>query len=562
MKKNRIKYFILPLLLLLLPGMTGCIDNDVLMDAGKLPNETAMGSVGSALRSNLSFTGTATIDLAKDATEPVLADEIYYMLSQPASSEVKVTISLATEMSAEFLQEVERLNYEIEVYNHGIGQISPKPLWTPAIFPATNVQLEGGNTLTVPVGKSISQTTRMMLSTQNLPPNYAYELILTAKPANATAEPAKQSLSYTVNVYHKALDLINPYLPDNQTVLDPEFRTVFYLNTETYQPLLADIFMYIKTSNITYMPEGSYAIGHFVNLRVATVNYELSTKRALLTLGKDLRYVLEHASKYIRPLQDHGRQVCLCIENGGQGIGFCTMDDSQIADFTRQVKDAVNFYRLDGVNLRDDENGYGKEGMVPMNTTSYPKLIKALREALPGKLLTIEDKGTPTEYFYDTQLCGGIAVGQFIDYAWHGYASQEEELQIIEPWQSDHPYSQYTRKPIAGLTPERYGSLNIPRYPYGVFDPILKWKADGRKKNNIIVFGNDLIANEQNQYEGATRGMLSSIVSVADDGYYWGPSPWPPYTLGTQLGDYDYYLMWEAGHQAFDAVYRYLAKDW
>ena len=31
--------------------------------------------------------------------------------------------------------------------------------------------------------------------------------------------------------------------------------------------------------------------------------------------------------------------------------------------------------------------------MPGMNTTSYPRLIKALREALPDKLLTLVDKG-------------------------------------------------------------------------------------------------------------------------------------------------------------------------
>ncbi len=567
MKKKTIRYFMLPLLFL--AGMTGCVDNDVLMDTGKLPNETAMGSVSSALRSNLSFSGIAKVELVKDAEESVLADEISYILSQPASSEVKVTIGIGTEMSTEFQQEVEKQNYEIKAYNQTVhGRAYPKPLLIPATLPATNVQLEGGNTLTIPAGKSVSPVNRMMLSAQDLLSNYVYELILTVEQTNATMPPTRQSLSYIVNVYHRAADLMDPVDPNIQVSLDPEFLTVFYINTEIYQPLLADIFMYQKINNMTFVSEGSYSIGHIVNLRTATVNYDVAAKRALLTMGKDQRYVLEHTDRYIRPLQDHGRQVCLCIENGGQGIGFCTMDDSQIADFTRQVKDAVNFYQLDGVNLRDDDNGYGKEGMPPMNTTSYPKLIKALRDALPGKLLTIEDKGTPTEYFHDTHLCGGIAVGQYIDYAWHGYASQEEEIQIIEPWESDHPYSQYTRKPIAGLTPERYGSVNVPCYPpselgWRAMDATMMWKTANRKKNNIIVFSNDLIANEQNQYEGATEGMLSFIDYVADEGSFWGPYPWDPDSFGSQSGSYWFWARVAGGHvNAYHSAYRYLAKNW
>lgn len=48
--------------------------------------------------------------------------------------------------------------------------------------------------------------------------------------------------------------------------------------------------------------------------------------------------------------------------------------------------------------------GYGKEGMPAMNTASYPKLIKALREALGReKLLTVTVYEEPTSTFWDTQ---------------------------------------------------------------------------------------------------------------------------------------------------------------
>ena len=42
-------------------------------------------------------------------------------------------------------------------------------------------------------------------------------------------------------------------------------------------------------------------------------------------------------------------------------------------------------------------------------------------------------KDEPTASFYDPALCEGIEVGKYIDYAWHGYVSEEEEVQIIEP---------------------------------------------------------------------------------------------------------------------------------
>ena len=49
--------------------------------------------------------------------------------------------------------------------------------------------------------------------------------------------------------------------------------------------------------------------------------------------------------------------------------------------------------------------------------------------------------GEATEYFYDVNRCGGIEVGKYIDYAWHAYDSGKEVVQIIEPWDAEHPYS-------------------------------------------------------------------------------------------------------------------------
>lgn len=567
MKKNLFRYFAFPLLLLAI--ITGCTEDDIVVQAGQLPDEAAIGNIGSKLRSNMSFSGIAKLELKKEVDEPVLADEIYFKLSQPAQNEVKITVSIATEMSEEFQAEIKRQNDEIKAYNDVPGNKFPKPLLKPSIFPLENTQIEGGKTLIIPAGKDISQSVKLMLSAQELSSDYVYELRITVEQTNTSVQTEKQNLSYMIDVYQKAEDLADPFDPNAKVIIDDKFLTVFYVNTEKYQPLLADIFVYQLTNNNTFMVEGTYTIGNIVNLRTITIGYNTTTQRAILTMNSDIHYVLEHANTYIRPLQDHGRKVCLCIENGGKGLGFCNMNDNQIADLVQQIKDALDIYHIDGINLRDNGLGYGKEGMPSINTTSYPKFIKALREAMPDKLLTLEDKGSPTEYFYDTQLCGGIEVGKYIDYAWHGYDSDQEDLQIIEPWESEHSFSKYIRKPIAGLSPSNYGSVNIPLYPTSdesltkAQEKILIWKATGRKKNNIVVFGNDLTANEQTKYEGGTEGMISSIECIADDGMYWGENPWPPFESGMQSGEYFHGTTQAFGHfEKWQSNYRYLAKNW
>ena len=68
MKKKFIIYILFPLLILAV-GMSACTEDTILADAGKLPDETTMGSIGSTLRSNSSFSGKAVIELTNDSED-------------------------------------------------------------------------------------------------------------------------------------------------------------------------------------------------------------------------------------------------------------------------------------------------------------------------------------------------------------------------------------------------------------------------------------------------------------------------------------------------------------
>lgn len=261
------------------------------------------------------------------------------------------------------------------------------------------------------------------------------------------------------------------------------------------------------------------SLGHIINLRIAQLGYDATSRQAVFKPSSDLCYTLEHADKYVRPMQDKGRKVCVCIEGGGKGLGFCNLTDAQIADFTEQVKTFVTAYRLDGVNLWDRGSGYGKEGMAKVNTTSYPKLIKALREAMPDKLLTVVDYEEPTESFADTNLTGGIAVGDYIDYAWHGYVSPTEPIVFADPWNEWSSFPQmHPRQAFAGLDQSRYGTVNVPFYPengdlyadvdmeYWMMNTIM-WGLE--RSNNIIVF-DDLVLPAPNTFENGCIEMIQT----------------------------------------------------
>lgn len=253
---------------------------------------------------------------------------------------------------------------------------------------------------------------------------------------------------------------------------------------------------------------------NIVNLQSAKVGFDATIGTVSLDLGEDLTYLLANRTTYIMPVQDPGRKVCLTIKGGNTGVGFCNMTDEQIVDFSAQVKSVIVKNGLDGVNLWDVNSGYEKEGAPTVNTTSYPKLIKALREALgKGKLVTLVDYDSPTEYFGNAEACGGIEVGSLLDYAWSGYDLTTEGIQVIDPW---HPNAEgvstkYVRTAIAGLDPAKWGAFTFPIYTQqesmalGMdgdaqgYASISPWVEGGNSQNNIFVA--NLWPNIQNTHE-------------------------------------------------------------
>lgn len=390
------------------------------------------------------------------------------------------------------------------------------------LLPETNYNLLDGSVVSLPAGKQRSDIKRIQFMAENLSPG-EYYLPLTV--VDEEDREADQTINFLISV--RARQLGEYQLNTNQIF------AVFYINTGMYQPLLVDEYLMSKLNANTWeyawdeREDGMRTIGNIINLNTVTLDYNAGSGRALLNLGNDMRYVLDHIDKYIRPLQDKGRKVCICLEGGGSGLGFCNLTDTQIEDFVAQVKAVITAYELDGVNFWDRNAGYGKEGMPAMNTTSYPKLIKAMREALGNdKLVTLTDFEEPTEYFWDTAATGGIEVGQYLDYAWSGYLNNEKEIQIVDPWHQGEQYvsTDYPRKPIAGLDPSKYGCVNIPWYaseektPMDYLVGIFHWRNAGNKQSNILVYEDLRTVLQDNLESTWTDSFKYGYTFFADDG--------------------------------------------
>ena len=480
-------------------GLTACDADTVEREGGKLPDREPLETTYGMLRSSNAAGNTVRIKMTEGAG--FVTSNFYYQLSQAPDTE----LSLETTIDGSMLDEWNEANDEQRI-----------------LLPETNYNLLDGSVVSLPAGKQRSDIKRIQFMAENLSPG-EYYLPLTV--ADEEDREADQTINFLISV--RARQLGEYQLNTNQIF------AVFYINTGMYQPLLVDEYLMYKLNANTWeyawdeREDGMRTIGNIINLNTVTLDYNAGSGRALLNLGNDMRYVLDHIDKYIRPLQDKGRKVCICLEGGGSGLGFCNLTDTQIEDFVAQVKAVITAYELDGVNFWDRNAGYGKEGMPAMNTTSYPKLIKAMREALGNdKLVTLTDFEEPTEYFWDTAATGGIEVGQYLDYAWSGYLNNEKEIQIVDPWHQGEQYvsTDYPRKPIAGLDPSKYGCVNIPWYaseektPMDYLVGIFHWRNAGNKQSNILVYEDLRTVLQDNLESTWTDSFKYGYTFFADDG--------------------------------------------
>ena len=478
-----------------LAGLMACDADTVEQQGGKLPDKEPLETVSGMLRSGNSSEKTIDVLLTEGGGGFVMRN-FYFQQTKPASDgfslDAWVDATLLDDYNA--AEEVER-----------------------TLLPEANYEFPDGKALDLSPEAQRSALKRIKFSATGLA---AGEYVLPLTVAGQDAPDANKTLYYNVSVRQ-------PYTDEYALHDGHDLFFVFYINTNDFQPLLAqDYIMRKKLARGTTVAWYD-AVGNIINLRTVMLDYDAATGRALLNLGNDMRYVLDHAVKYIRPLQEHGSKVCISIEGSGKGLGFCNLTDGQIVDFVAQVKTVVEEFGVDGINLWDRSAGYGKEGMPAMNTASYPKLIKALREALGGeKLLTVTVYEEPTSTFWDTQATGGIAVGDYIDYAWSGYNRESEAPQLLDPWHPELAYvSDYTQKPIANLPKERYGCINFPIYPTSsleigsaidqiLYTDMLDW-VPNYKPNNIIVF-DDLHTNLQDNYETYWDMMFAQCCTVMD----------------------------------------------
>ncbi|MEG0808324.1 MAG: DUF1735 domain-containing protein, partial [Alistipes sp.] len=313
-------------------GLWSCSTDTVEENVGKLPDKDPMENTYGFLNSNRAT--ERDVDMLLTQGGGFATDMLYYQITQPAPAELSLEIH--SDLSEETLAAFNAARQAKYAAEGMAGAFVPYVL-----FPEANFELPDGKTFNIPQADKRSASKRIKILAADLAAGL-YLLPITVAQSGQKGE--KQTLYYTITIRQ-------PQLGDEELHNGDDLFFVFYINTNQYQPLLVDDYFMRKKLARGATVKWYNIVGNIINLRTVRLDYEAETGRALLNIGSDMRYVLDHYVKYIRPLQDKGRKVCISIEGGGKGIGFCNLTNVQIADFTAQIKVVMDTYELDGINL-------------------------------------------------------------------------------------------------------------------------------------------------------------------------------------------------------------------
>lgn len=451
----------------LLLAVTACEEDAALLNPDVSHNKSTdleTGGLPKRLRSDLNGSNQQVFLNVTNQEDDIVTDKVSIVLKEAATETKNLTVVVDEDFDVEAFQ----LAYTNSNYQ---------------LLPADAYEITNDGKLTLTAGSVQSDKISLTLKGWVLPEADndmgSRKLTQYLLPLKIQDGDEYQSLLYRINWTNGAYRLTDP---------GKGYTCIGYVDTEKMSPLVASVYS-LQKSYMDPMYE-SPQLFDVVNLLRATVN-----TGGELKLNADISHVLKNADKYIRPLQLMGMKVCLTVKNS-TATGFCHLLDVDIENFVVQVKTVVELYGLDGIDLWDDSDEYSMEGVK--NTTIYPKLIKALREALPkGKLLTVADKGDATAYFSDKEKCGGIEVGKHIDYAYNGYLGE-----YSLPFWTDFEIPEVEwmicgRKPFAGLEKERFVCFSLD-FDHDFFTTwgddmdfltfIMDMEGMGEDPNGVIVF--------------------------------------------------------------------------
>lgn len=131
-------------------------------------------------------------------------------------------------------------------------------------------------------------------------------------------------------------------------------RTLVYVEVNDHSPLNAGSYI---------LEDGTFLFDYVVIFAANIRNRNCAAETDIhgchlsgvhLHFNENVRHILTNRSTFIQPLQDKGIRVLLGLLGDWDGIGFGAIEPGEAAIFIEQVRNAIEFYQLDGVDFDDE----------------------------------------------------------------------------------------------------------------------------------------------------------------------------------------------------------------
>ncbi|MEG2062035.1 MAG: DUF1735 domain-containing protein, partial [Alistipes sp.] len=311
-------------------ALTACTADPIVQPEGSLP--TVSGTRGTLISTIKNASGEIELSFQYDESKTVgneISDAIAWAL--PAATDKPITVRLRIDTS--LVTSYNDLHLFENIWDTDNDRWKTYQRYRPAYPEDVSLSSE---LLTIETGKMQSATlpitfnfdaTRDALSSQGplrkldkwLCPIVAEEL------SDGLPTGRSQILWYKITL---TKDISHWYKSVGERQADygaKNTRFIIYCNTDRFSPTLANKLGGAATDWATFESGEEYYLCDVLNLETATVIYNAKQQRAVLSLTSDLRYVFDHREKYIVPVQTVGTKVCIPIQGGGGGIGFCNL---------------------------------------------------------------------------------------------------------------------------------------------------------------------------------------------------------------------------------------------
>lgn len=290
-----------------------------------------------------------------------------------------------------------------------------------------------------------------------LPKGYASIEILDGentltKKVNVSIKDA-QNLDYGFFTYpvrvmvdgHEAIHFVQVTRLGEFTPLTPETQKPLPQGYDREKPML--MVAYVETNDWDPRNIGNFILKEskkpafdIVIFFAANMNYDAVSGKRYLFFNKELQPIVNNPDKYIKPLTDRGIKVLIDILPNWQGVGYANFQSYEEAqEFAAEAKMWTDKIGIDGWDVDEEYASYGVLPSMPRKDESWLWFARAMKEAMPDKLLTLYDFGHwYSPYMVDDQ---GKYPKDYFDWSWANY------------WESHGSY--------AGLDDSKYGAYSV-----------------------------------------------------------------------------------------------------